>query len=251
MTLLASMRTTTLPILYQTAQPAKPALIPLRAMQVLILGLPRTGTQSLADALELLGISPVYHMREVGKNGHAGLWMAALDAKAEPGAAPWTRSQFDQILNGFQGVADYPAAIFPAELLNAYPEAAVILSVRGSEDAWHESMALTLIHAHARRSATDSPVAALASRYHQVCWDDDFDKNGRALYQKHNADVRELAVGRRFLEYQPGQGWGPLCELLGVPVPVPEGVPYPRSDDWAEYKRKAQEELKASEHSAS
>ncbi|KAH7019479.1 hypothetical protein EDB80DRAFT_700928 [Ilyonectria destructans] len=218
-------------------------------MQVLVLGLPRTGTQSLADALELLGISPVYHMREVGKNGHAGLWMAALEERTKPDGTPWTRAQFEQILGGFQAVADYPAAIFPAELLEAYPEAAVILSVRGSEDAWHTSMALTLIHAHARRSPTDaSPVATLARKYHAACWDDDFDKNGKALYQKHNAEVRELAVDRKFLEYQPGQGWGPLCEFLGVAVP--EGVPYPRSDDWAEYKKKAEEDVKASENSA-
>ncbi|KAH7175837.1 P-loop containing nucleoside triphosphate hydrolase protein [Dactylonectria macrodidyma] len=217
-------------------------------MQILVLGLPRTGTQSLADALEQLGISPVYHMREVGKQGHAELWMDALDAKTNN--LPWTRAQFDQMLSGFQAAADYPAAIFPAELLEAYPEAAVILSVRSNEDAWLSSMSLTLIHHHhasQRSSATHkqlSPVASLALRYHKACWDDDFAKNGRALYQEHNAKVRQLAIDRRFLEYQPGQGWAPLCEFLGVPVP--EGISYPRSDDWAEYKKKVEEELRAS-----
>ncbi|KPM39682.1 hypothetical protein AK830_g6884 [Neonectria ditissima] len=213
-------------------------------MKALILGLPRTGTQSLADALEILGIAPVYHMREVGKNGHADLWMAALDAKANPNSDPWTRSQFDQILQGYEGLADYPAAIFAAELLGAYPEAAVVLSVRASEAAWHASMAATLIHAHHRRSPADpSPLAALARQYHELCWGNDFDRNGPALYRKHNADVRELAVGRKFIEYQPGQGWAPLCEFLGVPIP--EDVPFPRSDDWAEYKKIAEREMKA------
>ncbi|KAH7157773.1 P-loop containing nucleoside triphosphate hydrolase protein [Dactylonectria estremocensis] len=217
-------------------------------MQVLVLGLPRTGTQSLADALDLLGISPVYHMREVGKHGHAELWMAALEAKQS--GIPWTRAQFNQMLGGFQAAADYPAAIFPAELLDAYPEAAVILSVRSDEDAWLSSMSLTLIHHHhasQRSSATHqqlSPVASLARRYHKACWGDDFAKNGRALYREHNAKVRQLAVGRSFLECRPGQGWAPLCEFLGVPVP--EGVSYPRSDDWAEYKKKVEEEHKAS-----
>ena len=32
-----------------------------------------------------------------------------------------------------QALADYPAAIFPTELMTAYPEAAVILSVRSDE----------------------------------------------------------------------------------------------------------------------
>lgn len=44
-----------------------------------------------------------------------------------------------------QAVADYPAAIFPAELLKAYPEAVVILTTR-SEEAWYNSMMSTPMH---------------------------------------------------------------------------------------------------------
>lgn len=49
-----------------------------------------------------LGISPIYHMREVGKNKHQALWMDAINAKYDPAQAPWTREQFEQILAGFE-----------------------------------------------------------------------------------------------------------------------------------------------------
>ncbi|KAI0834954.1 hypothetical protein F5Y06DRAFT_277619 [Hypoxylon sp. FL0890] len=209
-------------------------------MKVLILGMPRTGTQSLADALERLGIAPVYHMREVGKNHHQTLWIEALDAKFEGRGEPFNREKFDQILGSYEAVADYPAAIFPAELIAAYPEASVILSVRHSEEEWLASMESTLWHAHTHQpSPNPSPMAPLSNKYHKYCWGDDLPKNGRAVYRAHNELVRSLAKtsGRKFLEYKPGDGWGPLCEFLGVEGDkVPQEL-LPRSDDWAEYKR--------------
>jgi hypothetical protein len=74
-------------------------------------------------------------------------------------------------------------------------------------------------------------------------WNDDFPTHGRAVYRQHNAMVRETATahGRRFLEYETGNGWGPLCEFLGLEVP---DASYPRSDDWAVYKKEVQEQEK-------
>ncbi|KAK1833847.1 hypothetical protein QBC39DRAFT_278440 [Podospora conica] len=214
-------------------------------MKVLVLGLPRTGTQSLSDALIILGISPVYHMREVTQNDyHIALWTSAVAAKFEGAGAPWTtRADFDRVLAGFEGAADYPASIFPAELAAAYPEAAIILSVR-SEDQWCASMASTLVHLQrARARAGDAPtaMAALAALYHRHCWGEDFEATGRAFFREHNDLVRGLAEGRRFLEWRPQDGWGPLCEFLGVEAPV-EGTPFPRSDVWVEYKKAVEAE---------
>ncbi|KAL1862513.1 hypothetical protein VTK73DRAFT_6765 [Phialemonium thermophilum] len=222
-------------------------------MKVLVLGLPRTGTQSLADALTHLGFGPVYHMRDVGKNNHQGFWIEAIEVKFEspPGEKQGPalgRKKFDTVLAGFEGVADFPAAIFPEELLDAYPEAAVVLSTR-DEDGWYASMMSTLWHHHTRRreqlqatrggeplSAPQLSMARLADKYHHHCWNDDFPAYGRETFRRHNALVKESAArtGRRFLEYRVGEGWDRLCEFLGVAVPQ---IPFPRSDDWAEYKK--------------
>ncbi|KAI1766367.1 hypothetical protein GGR53DRAFT_486488 [Hypoxylon sp. FL1150] len=219
-------------------------------MKVLILGLPRTGTQSLADALERLGIGPVYHMREVGKNRHQALWAEALDAKFEGRGEPYNREKFDQILGNYEALADYPAAIFPAELMAAYPEASVILSVRHTEDAWLRSMEDTLWHSHIHAPMPNpSPMAPLSTRYHRHCWGNDLPKHGAAAYRAHNALVLSLVEeqGRKFLEYTPGDGWGPLRKFLGVrDEDVPTG-PFPRSDDWVEYKKTVEAERREKE----
>ena len=58
---------------------------------------------AIADALIKLGISPVYHMREVRKNNYEDLWIQALQAKFENQGEPWTTAaDFDSILNNFQ-----------------------------------------------------------------------------------------------------------------------------------------------------
>lgn len=57
---------------------------------------------ALADALLDLGISPIYHMREVGKNGHAQFWIEALEAKFEGKEYALERQKFDRILAEYQ-----------------------------------------------------------------------------------------------------------------------------------------------------
>lgn len=49
-----------------------------------------------------LGISPIYHMREVGKNKHQDLWVQVLEAKYENKGKAWEREDFEQILAGFE-----------------------------------------------------------------------------------------------------------------------------------------------------
>lgn len=54
--------------------------------------------------------------------------------------------------------------------MDAYPEAAVILTVRESEDKWYDSMMATLIHAHTHApDPNPSPMAPLARLYHLFC----------------------------------------------------------------------------------
>ena len=93
-------------------------------MEILVLGLPRTGTQctsrkaavpfantclitsplprlALADALDVLGYKNIYHMREVGKNQHQTKWIEALEAKFEGKGKQFGREEFDSFLSGY------------------------------------------------------------------------------------------------------------------------------------------------------
>jgi hypothetical protein len=54
-----------------------------------------------------------------------------------------------------------------------------------------------------------------------------------AAYEKHNAEVRAAVPPGRLLDYQPGDGWEPICEALGVPVP---NEPYPHLNTTAEFR---------------
>lgn len=100
----------------------------------------------------------------------------------------------------------------------------------------------TLIHYHMNRPAdAPSPMAPLAGKYHRYCWGEDFQATGRDFFRNHNELVRRLGKGRRFLEWRPEEGWGSLCEFLGVEAP-PEGTPFPRSDDWVGYKKMVEKE---------
>ena len=47
-------------------------------------------------------------------------------------------------------------------------------------------------------------------------------RNAKAVYKEHAAIVRGAAPKDRYLEYDVSQGWGPLCQFLGVPVPLEE-----------------------------
>lgn len=138
-----------------------------------------------------------------------------------------------------QGTADFPASIFPDELVNAYPEAAIILSIR-PEDAWVNSMMSTIWHAYTRMPPNSGlPMSSLSTKFHTVCWGNDFPANGRDYFRKHNDVVRSLGNGRKFLEWDVKDGWGPLCTFLDVPVP---DVPFPRHDDWVPYKKEMKEQ---------
>ena len=54
-----------------------------------------------------------------------------------------------------------------------------------------------------------------------------------AAYQRHNAEVRAGVAPDQLVEWQPGDGWEPLCRALGVPVP---DEPFPHRNTAADFK---------------
>ena len=108
------------------------------ALKVIGAGFGRTGTRSLKTALEELGFDRCYHMEEVLKNpSHLKYWAEIM----EGGKADW-----ENLFSGYQSATDWPAAAYYQELMVAYPEAKVILTVRDPE-RWHVSIMNTLYQA--------------------------------------------------------------------------------------------------------
>jgi hypothetical protein len=57
-----------------------------------------------------------------------------------------------------------------------------------------------------------------------------------AAYERHNMDVRSTADPSRLVEWEPGDGWGPICAALGVPVPQ---EPFPHANTTDEFRGRA------------
>jgi Sulfotransferase domain len=211
-------------------------------LEVIGAGFGRTGTMSLKVALEELGFGPCYHMREVFTHPeHVELWRAA----AQGMAVDW-----EQIFGGYRATVDWPACTFYDELMERYPDAKVILTVRDPQK-WYESAYNTIYTM--TRAASSSPIFSLAGlvlpgakgvkrarpMIEEIVWERDFD--GRfedreyaiETFERHNEEVEQSVSPEKLLAYEVKEGWGPLCEFLGVEVPE---KPFPHLNDSAVFR---------------
>ena len=104
-------------------------------MTVLCLGLPRTGTESLALALSHPVLSlpgPVHH----GWNNNAdprdcATWCAFASFKRRGTGKLVPRADLERVLGCASAVADFPMSAFWRDLVEAYPEARIVVNRRG------------------------------------------------------------------------------------------------------------------------
>ncbi|KAK6971947.1 hypothetical protein R3P38DRAFT_3138311 [Favolaschia claudopus] len=122
----------------QTADAAHPI-----QLEVLVLGFCRTGTASMRAALKTLGYGESHHIgRVMMQPTEIGAWNALIDAKIE--GRNVDGAQLKELLGNFKVVADVPGIIFAAELVQAHPQARVILTMR-NPDSWWNSLQQTLL----------------------------------------------------------------------------------------------------------
>ena len=202
--------------------------------------MPRTGTLTQKVALEMLGFGPCYHMVDVLADlEQAKLWQRALD-----GAAPW-----EQIFDGFNSTVDWPGGYFYRELMDVYPEAKVLLSVRDPL-AWERSMRETVWavrHGESLVRLLSSAQAHVNPQWRgflemidRLVWEGDGTfASGHAEPQqlidtmiRHNREVEEVVPPERLLVWSVEEGWQRLCEFLEVPVPR---QPFPHVNDRTEF----------------
>jgi hypothetical protein len=194
-------------------------------LRVVGAGLGRTGTHSLKLALErLLGV-PCHHMVEVFQHPEqVTVWNAA---------AHGTMPDWKEFLSGYAAAVDWPSAAFYPELMEAFPDALVVLSVRDTQSWWdsaHETIFQSIPNAPMGAEWLDMIQTLLSARF---TGDIQNEEACKAAFERHNAQVRATVPPERLLEFRAADGWEPLCAALGVPVPA---EPYPRSntrEDWA------------------
>jgi hypothetical protein len=196
-------------------------------LKVVEAGLGRTGTHSLKLALERLLGEPCYHMLEVfGRPDHVGVWhQAAL------GQMP----DWDAVFTGYGEAVDWPAAAFWQEMSDAYPDALILLSTRDSA-GWWRSCDNTIFEVF--RKADDTMPAEWTAMIKELfrsrfAGDTSDQAAAIAAYERHNEHVRATAPADRLVEWQPGDGWAPLCEALGVAIP---DEPFPHVNTTAEFR---------------
>jgi hypothetical protein len=210
-------------------------------MKLIGAGLPRTATTTQMIALEMLGL-PCYHMRDMmadlGKS--VPLWRQALE-----GNGPW-----DELFEGKESIVDWPGSYHWRELMDVYPDAKVLLSVRSAE-SWVDSMQNTI----AQIWFGDSLMHHLAQARYQIDplfagWLDvmydmwveagimagskaDPEKMASEM-EEWNQAVIDAVPSERLLVWNPKEGWDPLCEFLELPVPEP---PLPHVNDTENFQK--------------
>jgi hypothetical protein len=201
------------------------------ALKLIGAGVGRTGTHSLKLALEELLGGPCYHMSELfGRDDDIAVWHAA--ARGEP-------ADLNAMLEGYEATVDWPAAAFWHELAAANPDAVVLLSLRSSPEAWWASFERTIatqlqtpvpedeVRWNERRALT---MDMMANRFTP-----DFANREAAIaaYGRNTDEVRRAIPAGRLVEWQPGDGWGPLCAALGVPEPA---EPFPHTNTSEDFR---------------
>ena len=204
-------------------------------LKVVGAGLGRTGTFSLKLALERLLGEPCYHMAEVWSHPeHIPLWHKAFKGE---------RPDWGEMFKGFKAAVDEPVSCFWKELSQAFPESLVLLSVRDSE-SWYKSADKTIFN-DVRNEAPPGPPfvadwhAMVVQMDHSLFPNGvDDKKSAIEVFERHNRNVRETIPAYRLLEWQAAEGWEPICEALGLPVP---DEPFPHkntTEEWLKYKNR-------------
>lgn len=152
-------------------------------------------------------------------------WTKAIDG----GPTDWSR-----LLSGYVAQVDWPGASFWPELSVANPDALVILSIRSTE-SWYASASNTIMQVFdgappEMRPWFEKVIEMLGARFSNRL---DDPQSMMDAYDRHNQAVRDGIPAQRLLEWTPTDGWEPICERLGLPVPT---NPFPQTNNTNEWR---------------
>jgi hypothetical protein len=198
------------------------------AIQVVGVGLGRTGSTSLALALEYLGYTVIHDDEHVQLS----------DLYEAEGKGGITRDELHEIV----GQRGYNATFkTDAQYVADHPEVKGILSVRDSTESYVASWlkAAPFVDYLQQRpfrwmQVAQQTMGSFEAEYKSGITMGQPDKYldpevlGQA-YDEYNDWVKHNIPSERLLVFNVKQGWEPLCKFLNKPVP--EGVPFPHVHD--------------------
>lgn len=198
-------------------------------LEIIGAGFGRTGTMSTYLALKQLGF-PCYHMMEVLENkankAHLDFWRNVANTPAG------TQHDWEQAFAGYTASVDNPGCCVWKELMVAYPDAKVLLTLHPKgPDAWYESTIDTIYFTETMwqfrflalvtpfgRKFGDMSRKLIWQRSHRGTMNDR--AKAIAHYRQHVEEVKSIVPAERLLIFSVDQGWEPLCGFLGVPAPA-------------------------------
>jgi Sulfotransferase domain len=206
-------------------------------LKVIGAGFGRTGTWSTYAALNQLGF-PCYHMHEVLMNkankGHLDFWRKVANTP------PGTRHDWNQVFANYTATVDNPACCVWQDLLVAYPDAKVLLTLHpGGPEAWYDSTIDTIYFTENlwqfKVLKWLTPFGwKLGDIARKLFWGRTLkgvmDDKARAVarYNAYIEEVKAAVPPDKLLVFTVTEGWGPLCRFLGVPEPT---EPFPNFND--------------------
>ncbi len=197
-------------------------------LRVIGFGVGRTGTFSMKLALEQLGFGPCHHMEEVDAKSpkQVALWMSATQGTVD----------MKKAYANFHSAVDWPTAAFCSELAAAFPEAKFILTVRDPEK-WYASFSQTIVPLIQPTEKTPSDLLPFLKMVMAVVRKTGFvipsnKEEILAAYHRHVNTVKTTIPVDRLLVFDVKQGWEPLCQFLGVPVPSNE---FPKTNNFKDF----------------
>lgn len=180
--------------------------------------------------MRILGYGDIYSVRDTMRL-HQAPFVATLFRKRLTGIGPpYGVEQFESLWGEHTCISGEVVSCFAEELIQLYPEAKVILTVR-DEDAWLHSITRTFWWSEQetiawlvrRLDRKWSEMEQFSKLMFGTFYANDVPGHGLRVYREHNAMVKRTTQPKeRLLVLDTKQGWGPLCEFLGKEVPEEE-----------------------------
>ncbi|KIJ33598.1 hypothetical protein M422DRAFT_264360 [Sphaerobolus stellatus SS14] len=188
-------------------------------IRVIRLGLNRTGTSSMTDALDILGFGPCYHtLRLLNAGGNDfEKWAEQYEKRGDP-------EVIDQILQGYDLM-----------VLSHFQQ----FQTTRDPEKWERSMKRTIQPATERAFTASDDLLPMQKSY--AIWQkinikvnpELLTDNFQDVLLRHTERVKKAILASQLLVYRVEEGWEPLTVFLGVPIP---DEPFPNVNDTEKFR---------------